>query len=296
MAEVPKSFARARSDFDALVGPMRPRLHRYCAGLTGSVIDGEDVVQEAFAKAYYGLTNATVDNLEAWMFRIAHNAAMDHLRRKRLHDALIVEDDIERLIDDVVTPEAQDVASYALGTFMHLPPRQRSCVLLKDVLGYSIAEIADLIDASPAAVKASLHRGRQHLRDLAKDPVDKPTAALSEPERSLLTAYVEHFNARNFDAIRAMLAEEVRLEIAGGRGGGQGKREVGGYFTRYEAVDDWHFVPGTVEGRPAALAYDPTKKSDPPIYFVLLTWRDGLLCDIRDFRYARYVAALAEYG
>ena len=140
-------------------------------------------------------------------------------------------------------------------------------MLLKDVLGYSIAEIADLIEASPAAVKASLHRGRERLREFANEPIDRPASRLKEPERSLLTAYVDHFNARDFDAIRTMLADEVRLEIAGGRGGGEGKQEVSGYFSRYQAVHDWHLVAGTVEGRPAALAHDPARRSDPTDLF-----------------------------
>lgn len=286
--DIPDTLARARQDFDRLVGAMRPRLHRYCAGMTGSLVDGEDVVQEAMAKAFYALATTRVSNLEGWLLRIAHNAALDHLRTKQRRDAVIVEDDIDLLIDDVVVADDREMASAALGTLMQLAPRQRSCVLLKDVLGHSIAEICDLIGAGPASVKASLHRGRQQLRRLAAEPTDAPAIALAEPERSLLAAYVSHFNARNFDAIRAMLADEVRLDIAGGRGGGKGRQEVGGYFDRYDALEDWHFVPGTIEGRPAALAHDPGRLSDPPIYFVLLSWADGRLIEIRDFRYARY--------
>ncbi|MEO1223442.1 MAG: sigma-70 family RNA polymerase sigma factor [Pseudomonadota bacterium] len=292
---IPETLARARQDFDDLVGAMRPRLHRYCAGMTGSLVDGEDVVQEAMAKAFYALSRTEVSNLEGWLLRIAHNTALDHLRAKQRRDAWITEDDIDLLIDEVVDTDAQEMATAALGTLMQLPPRQRSCVLLKDVLGHSIVEVGALIEAGPAAVKASLHRGRQHLRKLANAPTDEP-AALAEPEKSLLTAYVRHFNARDFDAIRAMLAEEVRLDIAGGRGRGQGKREVGGYFDRYSAKHDWFFEPGTIEGRPAAIAYDPEQRSGPPLYFVLLAWDEGRLTEIRDFRYARYATKWAWAG
>jgi RNA polymerase sigma-70 factor (ECF subfamily) len=287
-ADYSQSLGVARQNFDKLVGPLRPKLHRYCAGMTGSIVDGEDVVQDTLAKAFYALPNTTVGNLEGWLFRIAHNTALDHLRAKQRHDAVMADDDVELLIDEIVVADDLDLASTALGTLMRLPPRQRSCVLLKDVLGHSIAEICDLIDASTASVKASLHRGRQHLRRLAETEANDQTPSLDEPEKSLLAAYVSHFNARNFDAIRAMLSEEVRLDIAGGHGGGHGKQEVGGYFNRYDAVEDWYFKPGTVEGLPAAMAYDPQRTDGRPIYFVLLSWDDGKLVEIRDFRYARY--------
>ncbi len=76
------ALTRARAEFDELVSEIRPELHRYCARMTGSVIDGEDVVQDALAKAYNALaTTSQVSNMRGWLFRIAHNKAIDHLRR-----------------------------------------------------------------------------------------------------------------------------------------------------------------------------------------------------------------------
>ena len=72
-----------REAFDRLLGEMRPKLHRYAARMTGSVIDGEDVVQEALVKAIEAFPGAaSIDDPEGWLFRIAHNAALDHLRRR----------------------------------------------------------------------------------------------------------------------------------------------------------------------------------------------------------------------
>src|ERR1700710_652621 len=72
-----------REAFDRLLGTMRPKLHRYCARMTGSVIDGEDVVQEAMIKAIGAFPlEAGIENVEAWVFRIAHNCALDQLRRR----------------------------------------------------------------------------------------------------------------------------------------------------------------------------------------------------------------------
>ena len=86
-----------------------------------------------------------------------------------------------------------------------------------DVLGYSLEEIGDVMDSSVPAVKAALNRGRARLRELAKEPEDASVPVLAEPERSLLAAYVDRFNARDFDAIRDMLADEVRLELVNRR-------------------------------------------------------------------------------
>src|SRR5512134_2164849 len=83
MSEIPAAFAQAREQFLELVATVRPELHRYCARLTGSVIEGEDIVQDALAKAFYAMSQtALVPPLRPWLFRIAHNAAIDFLRSR----------------------------------------------------------------------------------------------------------------------------------------------------------------------------------------------------------------------
>ena len=75
------TVAKAREEFLAIVADIRPELHRYCARLTGSVIEGEDIVQDTLAKAFYALSLSTeVPPLRPWLFRIAHNAALDFLK------------------------------------------------------------------------------------------------------------------------------------------------------------------------------------------------------------------------
>ncbi|HKU97582.1 MAG TPA: sigma-70 family RNA polymerase sigma factor, partial [Vineibacter sp.] len=199
--------ADARAAFDRLLGELRPKLHRYCARMTGSVIDGEDVLQEALVKAIRGLPQAgTITSAEGWLFRIAHNAALDFLRRRSRQDAIHADADLDRIIDPDDATDARQVAAASLRTFMRLPVTQRSSVILMDVLGYSLQEIASVMDATIPTVKAALHRGRTRLRQLAQEPDDHPFPALAAPEQALLAAYVERFNARDFDAIRDLLA------------------------------------------------------------------------------------------
>jgi RNA polymerase sigma-70 factor (ECF subfamily) len=286
--------AETREAFDRLLGELRPKLHRYCARMTGSVVDGEDVLQEALVKAIEAFPQAgPVANPEGWLFHIAHNAALDFLRRRTRQDQLRSDEDPDMIVDPVTTTDDRQIAAASLRTFMRLPAAQRSSVILMDVLGYSLDEIRDVMDSSIPAIKAALHRGRSRLRELAQEPEDAAPPVLAEPERSRLAAYVERFNARDFDALRTMLADEVRLELVNKlRLAGRG--EVGNYFTNYSKVTDWHLAPGLVDARPAVLVHAPGSPTARPDYFILLGWAGESVATIRDFRFARYVTDGAE--
>jgi RNA polymerase sigma-70 factor (ECF subfamily) len=282
-------------DLDRLLMTMRPKLHRYCARMVGSVIDGEDVLQDALVKAVEAFAAASpLRHPEGWLFRIAHNTALDFLRRRSRQAAIFSESELDMIADELDAVTSRQIASASLRTFMRLPETQRACVILSDVLGCSLQEVCDVTDASLPAVKASLHRGRARLRELATEPEDAPQPALSETERAQLAAYVAHFNARDFDAIRAMIADDIRLDLVN-KTRMRGKAEVSRYFGNYSGVGDWHLVPGLVEGRPAILVFDPNDADGPPKYFMLLGWDGDKVATIRDFRYAPYIIDGAEY-
>lgn len=269
----------------------RPALHRYCSRLTGSAIDGEDAVQDALLKAIQAFPG--FDRLEhpkAWLFRVAHNATMDLLRSRARAPAPAAEELLEA-VPDPGAAETQWIARSALRHFMWLTPIERSCVVLMDVLGYTLQEIAGITDRSVLAVKAALHRGRSRLREVVDNPDASPVAPLAAEERVLLEEYAARFNARDFDGVRSMLGDEVRLDLVGRRPM-HGKREVGRYLHNYESVNDWHFVPGVVEGTPALIAQDPGDSSRTTQYVVLLGFEAGRVARIRDFRHARYATEM----
>jgi len=281
-----------RAWVEALLVELRPALHRYAARMVGSVLDGEDVVQDAIARAMAALDRAPPEgDATAWTFRIAHNAAIDHLRARarRAGEQEIQEED---MVSDGDEPARRFAAGAALAVFMHLPPLQRGTVILKDVLGYSNEEAAGILDTTLAATKAALHRGRARLRILADAPTSSPPADHGDLIR--LQTYVDRFNARDFDAIRAMIADDVRLDLVS-KTRMRGKVEVSRYFGNYAKVSDWHLVPGLVEGRPAILVFDPNERGSSPKYFMLLDWSAGQVATIRDFRHAPYVIDGAEY-
>jgi RNA polymerase sigma-70 factor (ECF subfamily) len=283
------------ADLDGLLARMRPKLHRYCARMTGSVIDGEDVLQDALIKAVESFASAgPIGNPEGWLFRIAHNTALDFLRRRHRQDTLRSAEEIDMIVDPMDAIISRQIAGASLRTFMRLPVAQRSSVILMDVLGCSLSEVCDVMEFSLPAVKAALHRGRTRLRKLADEPDDLPLAKLSDADRDRLGAYVARFNARDFDAIRAMIADDVRLELVS-KTRMDGKAEVSRYFGNYEKVGDWHLVPGLVEGRPAILVFDPNEPGAGPKYFMLLQWSADKVATIRDFRHAAYIIDGADY-
>ncbi|HEY3919209.1 MAG TPA: sigma-70 family RNA polymerase sigma factor [Stellaceae bacterium] len=290
----PDEGGAARAAFDRLLGELRPKLHRYCARMTGSVFDGEDAVQEALVKAIEAFPSfASVDNPEAWFFRIAHNATLDLLRRRARQEARHAAKELDMIADPASAVEQRQAAAVSLRTFMHLPLAQRSSVILMDVLGYSLDEIAGVTAATVPSIKAALHRGRARLKELANEPEDRPLPVLPPAEQARLTHYIDRFNARDFDALRDLLAEDVRLDLVNRRRL-DGKQQVGQYFTNYERATHWQFRPGLVEGRLAILVHAPGAP-DKIDYFVLLEWRGGSLAAIRDFLYAPYVMDGADW-
>jgi RNA polymerase sigma-70 factor (ECF subfamily) len=235
-----------------------------------------------------------IGNPEGWLFRIAHNTALDFLRRRNRQEALRGVEEVDMIVDRLDAVTSRQIAATSLRTFMRLPVAQRGSVILMDVLGCSLKEICEIMDCSLPAAKAALHRGRTQLREIANEPDDAPQQKLSEIDRARHGAYVAHFNARDFEAIRAMISDDIRLDLVS-RSRMNGKAEVFSYFGNYSKVSDWYLVPGLVEGRPAILVFDPTEGDSKPKYFMLLDWAAGKVATIRDFRHAPYIIEGAEY-
>ncbi|THD45035.1 MAG: sigma-70 family RNA polymerase sigma factor [Bradyrhizobium sp.] len=281
-----------RLAFEKELGTLRPRLHRYCSRMVSSAVDGEDLVQEVLVKAIEVFPQGKIDNLESWLFRVAHNAAVDFLRRRKRHEAMRSDEAPDMIIDTSASATDRVVAATRLEMFMHLPLAQRGCVVLTDVLGYSLREVADITGLSVPAVKAALHRGRTRIRELSNESDDSVAPTLSQEEIKRLTKYADRFNARDFDSVRDMLADDIRLELVA-RTRLEGREQVSRYFHNYSGAQDWRLVPGLVDRRPALLVVDPNDAAAPPSYFVLLEWIDGDVAAIRDFRHARYAAESA---
>ena len=283
-----------QAQFLALAEKLRPELHRYCARLMGSVIDGEDVVQDTFARAFVAL-----DELEegapmrAWLFRIAHNRALDLLRSRAIRAAEPIEAAEEladpEIPDPVEAMMRREAVETAVSRFAELPTMQRSVVILKDVLDQSLEEIAAMLDLTVNAVKAHLARGRARLKTIKAHAPTKPSP---RPPSPAVVRYVALFNDRDWDGLRAMLADDVRL-IQSSYPLRAGAADVGMFFGIYSRSDPVRLMPAWLDGREVIAVYDGFQAVRPS-YFMWLEWKDGRISFIRDYRHVRYVVDDAE--
>lgn len=285
MTSIPAQLAEAREQFLSLVEGLRPELHRYCARLTGSVIDGEDIVQEALAKAFYALSlQAELPPLRPWLFRIAHNAALDSLKSHANARTQPLAD-LEELAGFDERPDPAVVRA-ALGQFLTLPVQQRSAVILKDVLGHSLEESAETMGSTVLAVKAALVRGRAKLREGSE-----PVPPAEDTTLAALQRYAALFNARDWDGVRALVKGDCQLDLVS-RSQRRGK-QVGMYFARYEK-EQVSLSVVRLDGRFALAAH--AAGAAKPGYFILLELEAGQVKSIRDFRYVPYIAFEAEFS
>jgi RNA polymerase sigma factor (sigma-70 family) len=295
LSEPPSSLPTARqAQLLALADELRPELHRYCARLMGSVIDGEDVVQDTFTRAYVAVDELKDGPpLRAWLFRIAHNRALDLQRSRAIRAAEPIE-----VAHEVADPESPDpvevmmrreAVETAVSRFAELPTMQRSVVILKDVLDQSLEEIAAMLDLTVNAVKAHLARGRARLKAIN---AQAPAQSAPRPPSPAVARYVALFNQHDWDGLRAMLADDVRL-VQSTYPLRAGAANVGMFFGIYSGSAPVQLAAAWLDGREVIAVFEDLQAAKPS-YLMWLEWRDGLISFIRDYKYVRYVINDAE--
>ncbi|NVB36663.1 sigma-70 family RNA polymerase sigma factor [Pseudenhygromyxa sp. WMMC2535] len=221
-----------------LLEPHRAELTGHCYRMLGSAVDADDAVQETMLRAWKGLERFEGRaEVRTWLYRIATNVCIDHLRsreRRRLptlespvgsvHDELVEAPRshwLEPIPDAHVVPQLAEPERQAelrqslrlafVAALQHLPPRQRAALLLKDVLGFSSAEIAETLELSPAAVNSALQRARKAVAAGASGAGAQSTRPLSLTQAELVERYVDAFHRYDVEALVALLREDGSL-------------------------------------------------------------------------------------
>jgi RNA polymerase sigma-70 factor (ECF subfamily) len=274
-----------------LIQAERPLLHRYCVRLTGNVWDAEDLVQDTLLRGFgtLGKVDYDIDNPRAYLLRMATNAWIDALRRKETAAAYAPEAEV-----DTRTPETnREVRDAGSELMTRLSPQERAAVMLKDVYGFSLAEIAECLGTSTGAVKTALHRGRSSLRD----PEAKPKPSANRPSDALLDEFVERFNAGDPKHLAALMLEQGTVELVGcGFASGPTglnseknwfKGALGGHpeWPAAFQFESQRSARGEFEGEPLILRFRTRKGTESLEGFVRLEEVDGQVQRVREYSF-----------
>lgn len=228
----PLTSVRLHDEFRLL----RDGLVVHCYRMTGSYQDAEDAVQETYLRAVRGLAGFEGrSSVKTWLYRIATNTCiteLNHRSRRVLPSGLgapesdpgvrVAGDEtiawLSPLPDAVLSHRPEDVVVRResvrlalIAALQHLPVRQRAALLLREVLSWSAAEIAETLDISVAAVKSLLQRARRRLDELDLEG-ERPQPPDFELERALLDRYITAFEAGDAAAIREVIHDDFSLE------------------------------------------------------------------------------------
>ncbi|MFI5693319.1 sigma-70 family RNA polymerase sigma factor [Kribbella sp. NPDC051586] len=268
-----------RDDFDQRVAPYRRELLAHCYRMLGSVHDAEDLVQETMLRAWRAIDTYDAEraSLRTWLYRIATNACLTALKgrgRRALPSGLVgattdAQAPIEPALDvpwlqpfpttgdPAGALEARGSLRLALVAAMqYLPARQRAVLVLRDVLDWSAADVAEALETTPASVNSALQRARARLAevDVKEDDVDEPS---DKEIKQIVDDYVRAFESADVQGLSRLLAERVVLEMPPAPLWLVGRDAYGAFIERVYAMRGpaWRMVTTMANDQPAVGAY-----------------------------------------
>jgi RNA polymerase sigma-70 factor, ECF subfamily len=305
--------------FGAQIEPHRRELHAHCYRMLGSVHDAEDAVQETLIRAWRGLDQFEGRSaLRSWLYTIATNVCLRMIERRPArvlpidygppsdpHGSLgppLVEStwiepypDAELRLDDASAgPEARYEAREAvelafIAALQHLPARQRAVLILRDVLGFSGAEVADALDTTPASVHSLLQRAHATVDERLPDRSQQATLRLLGDDElsAIVNRFVDAWSRADVGLIAELLTDTASLAMPPTATWLRGRDTIV-TFLRRTALDgtrSWRLLPTTANGQPALLAYlrDASGRYVPYGVTVLTLAAEGI-AEINTFR------------
>jgi RNA polymerase sigma-70 factor, ECF subfamily len=282
------SASRSSESFERLAGPYRRELKLHCYRMLGSVHEAEDLVQETYLRAWRSFDSFDgVGSLRAWLYRIATNACLNAIdsrkRAKRLlpdqHSPATVQmpdgkpasdvawlepfpdSGLERIADEAPNPEARYASGEAvqlafIAAIQQLPPRQRAVLLLCDVLGWSAAEAASLLDGSTASINSALQRARE---TLSKHYAGGRPAAVTPPtpaQAELLGRYLRAWEGLDVGGFVALLKEDATYTMPPLPQWYSGREAIRNFFAwAWKAYSGYRLIATAANGQPAFAGY-----------------------------------------
>jgi RNA polymerase sigma-70 factor (ECF subfamily) len=306
--------------FDRLVAPHRAELRAHCYRMLGSLHDAEDALQETLLRAWRGLARFEErSSLRSWLYRIATNCCLRLIERrpKRVlpldygpaadpHDALappLIEsvwvepypDDALAVPDGLAAPEAryeqrEAVELAFVAALQHLPARQRAVLVLRDVLGFAPAEIAGMLEVSPAAISSALQRAHKAVDERLPERSQQATmqALGDDAIRAAVERYVRAWESGDVDGIVAMLTDDAVAAMPPRPTWYRGREAVRHFLSRrpLQLHHRWRLEPVRANGQLAFASYgwDGTAEASLPHAIQVLTLApDGRIAEMTAF-------------
>lgn len=213
------ALAGDHAAFDRAVSPYRNELHRHCYRMTGSVDDADDILQETLFRAWRSLgTYAGRSSFRAWLYRIATNRSIDTLGGKARQESAVAWEGQEVGLEPMwmqpypdnpadINERREHIATAFVVAIQRLPPKQRAALLLKDVLGFSVPDIADALETTEQAVNSALQRARANVQS------ETPLRPSTEAETSLRDQLIDAWHRADIDALTSLMATDVVLTM-----------------------------------------------------------------------------------
>ena len=277
--------------FGELTSPYRRELLVHCYRMLGSIDDAEDAVQETLVRAWHGRnTFQRAISFRAWLYRIATNACLDAIERRKRGRGGEESLGVGPFPDDVLEeasagPEArydshESISLAFLTALQLLPPRQRAVLILRDVLSWRAAEVAELLDMTVSAVNSALHRARTTVARQyapANAATDHPPVGEPGRLRSLLDRYVQAWEAADVAGLVALLRDDAVVSMPPGLAI-TGREEIGAFLAESVFTDGMRIrlIPIRANGGPGFAVYSGSGPDAPlRAYAVLLLDVDG---------------------
>ncbi len=288
------------SEFARLTERHRHELHVHCYRMLGNFQEAEDHVQETLLRAWRSRASFKGEQFRAWLYKIATNTCLDTLKRtKRRGGGTSAEvpwlqpfpdpvlDQVAPVEDepDTVVVARETIELTYISLIQSLPARQRAALILRDVLGWSAAETADVLDTSVAAANSALQRARATIGDELPEP--RP-AELTDDERRLLEGFIDTHEREDTAGAVALMREDIRITMPPNPWLYEGIDQMLPLLARAfddPSIGEWRLVATGANRMPAAASYlrPPGASEFRPFKLDVIRVQNGLIAEITTF-------------